>query len=351
LVDIGGNRHQERNFARKATPRGVESKAWFLGLTSALEVPLFGQMSEALPSFLAELPHLGLARFTGADALAFLQGQVSNDTRLLKQGQCLRAAYSSPQGRVLALIYLVPTDDGALAVLPRELIAPTLERLKKFVLRAKVSMEDVSASWMVAGAQGADALKRAGLDGASEESAYREQDGIGIARISHAGSRYFLLGSRERMAALPLSIASTETETSWRLADIESGLPQIYAATSEVFVAQMLNLDVLDGISFSKGCYTGQEIIARTQHLGRIKRRMSRFELPRGEWHIGQTIYLNDGRHGKITELAARNGNMEALAVLTLPAAEGESEESRAADEAVKARELALPYSLAVTNQ
>jgi folate-binding protein YgfZ len=107
-------------------------------------------------------------------------------------------------------------------------------------------------------------------------------------------------------------------EHDWRLADIRAGLPQIYAATSESFVAQMLNLDLLDGISFSKGCYTGQEIIARTQHLGRIKRRMLRLSLPHGEWLLGGTAELADGRSGRLIELASVDAGFEALAVVSL---------------------------------
>ncbi len=117
-------------------------------------------------------------------------------------------------------------------------------------------------------------------------------------------------------------------EQAWRLADIHAGLPQVYAATSEAFVAQMLNLDLLDGISFSKGCYTGQEIIARTQHLGRIKRRMFRLRLPAGEWSIGQALHLSDGRQGRLTEVIESDGRVEALAVLNVeptPPAAGEA--------------------------
>jgi folate-binding Fe-S cluster repair protein YgfZ len=111
----------------------------------------------------------------------------------------------------------------------------------------------------------------------------------------------------------------------------------------------MLNLDLLDGISFSKGCYTGQEIIARTQHLGRIKRRLHRLQLPEGDWSIGQAVRLSDGRQGKLTEVIESDGRIEALAVLTL---EGNS--SAAGDEsdaiAVQAGDLPLPYSLLGTH-
>ncbi len=116
----------------------------------------------------------------------------------------------------------------------------------------------------------------------------------------------------------------------------------------------MLNLDLLDGISFSKGCYTGQEIIARTQHLGRIKRRSLRVALPSGAWVLGQTVPLADGRSGRLIELAAVDAGFEALAVVSLERSEGEPA-STPGTEAIPGdgtparvgRELPLPYALA----
>ncbi len=119
-------------------------------------------------------------------------------------------------------------------------------------------------------------------------------------------------------------------------------MPQIYAATREMFVAQMLNLDLIDGISFTKGCFTGQEIIARTQHLGRIKRRMFRLRLPAGPWAIGQAVHLGDGRAGRLTEVVSAGEEFEALAVLSL---EASAPEADAPGDTVAARELPLPYS------
>ncbi len=107
----------------------------------------------------------------------------------------------------------------------------------------------------------------------------------------------------------------------------------------------MLNLDLVDGISFTKGCFTGQEIIARTQHLGRIKRRMFRLGLPPGAWRIGQTLRLADGRSGRLTELAESDAGIEALAVLNLAAAEPDGDDAEAA--VTTAVELALPYEFA----
>jgi folate-binding protein YgfZ len=282
-----------------------------------------------------QLPHLGVLRFTGPDAADFLQGQLSNDTRRLGQGHAVLAAYSSPQGRVLAVIYLLPHSQGVVGILPRELVGPTLERLRKFVLRAKVKIEDASATLGVAGLD-APALAARTLTPPAP-GRYAEHDGIGMAQVGR-DARFWLLASPERLAALALE---ADAGLHWRLADIDAGLPQVYAATTEAFVAQMLNLDRLDGISFTKGCYTGQEIIARTQHLGRIKRRMFHLRLADGEWQIGQAIRLDDGRHGRITELGRRGTDTEMLAVLNL---EGEPQDTAAP--AVSAQQVPLPYAL-----
>jgi hypothetical protein len=271
--------------------------------------------------------------------LTFLQGQISNDTQRLSENKPLFAAYSSAQGRVLALIYLLPHSSGVAAILPREILISTMERMRKFVLRAKVRIEDAGDSLVVAGR----------LDvGPAATEGYAERDGIGMASVGHDSSRQWVIAPASAIDDAAAAGPARGAETAWRLADIRAGLPQIYSATSETFVAQMLNLDLLDGISFTKGCYTGQEIIARTQHLGRIKRRLHRLQLPQGRWSIGQAIRLNDGRQGKLVEVIESQGRIEALAVLTLEGIAAAGEESDATT--VPAIELPLPYALLGTH-
>ena len=293
------------------------------------------------------LAYLGVLRFTGPDSLSFLQGQVSSDTRRLAEGRGLLAAHSSPQGRVLALMHLLPHSSGVIAILPRDLVLPTLEGLRKFVLRAKVKIEDAGEFLCVAGVHDARRLQSA-TDG------YTEKDGIGVAAVNADPGRRWVIGTAGKLAEHgldgdPSDVARTEhveqIEQAWRLADIRAGLPQIYLPTREAFIAQMLNLDLLDGISFTKGCYTGQEIIARTQHLGRIKRRLFRLLLPSGTWSIGQALRLSDGRHGRLTEVIESGGRAEALAVLSVEP--GATIGGDAPTEIlVDAAELPLPYKL-----
>jgi tRNA-modifying protein YgfZ len=292
-----------------------------------------------------DLTHLSLLRFAGADALAFLQGQVSNDTRRLADGFPLLAAYSSAQGRVVAVLHLLPHSSGVLAILPREIALPTLERIKKFVLRAKVKIEDVSEQYTVAGAYDASALEPGQMPAGG--AAYLERDAVAVARVADgaqsATPRYWVVRPREGDSAARGGPPEQHAELAWRLADIRAGMPQVFGAASEQFVAQMLNLDLLDAISFTKGCYTGQEIIARTQHLGRIKRRLSRLRLPPGSWSIGQPLRLADGRTGRLTDVVPVDAGYEALAVLSLDATAASDAETAPGD-TIFAEELPLPY-------
>jgi folate-binding protein YgfZ len=294
------------------------------------------------------LPYLGLLRFAGPDATTFLQGQLSNDTRRLSVPEPLLAALSTPQGRVVAVLRLLPHSSGVIALLPRELVLPTFERLRKFVLRTKVQIEDLSEQFVVVGLHGSAAAGDLAVADASH--GYLERDAIGIGRLDPRARRCWAVGRAADFEKHGIDCSAPPTpqvERDWRLADIRAGVPQIYAATHELYVAQMLNLDLIDGISFTKGCFTGQEIIARTQHLGRIKRRMFRLRLPAGTWAIGQALRLTDGRSGRLIELAAAGGGHEALAVLTIESGSPPDAADGASTTApVAAIELPLPYAL-----
>jgi tRNA-modifying protein YgfZ len=293
-----------------------------------------------------QLHHIGLLRFSGPDAGAFLQGQVSNDTRRLSSHEPLLAAFCTAQGRVISLLHLLPHSSGIIALLPRDVLLPTMQGLRKFVLRAKVDIADLSEQFSVIGQHGAEALRAARLPIPGDANGYVEEAGLGVGRVRDGSSRYWLIGPSASLAERGFAGGGRDAlsvERDWRLADIRAGLPQVYAPSRELFIPQMLNLDLIDGISFTKGCYTGQEIVARTQHLGRIKRRMFRLRLPHGNWAIGQALRLADGRAGRLTELAPDGEEFEALAVLTIEP--GAADGGLAPNEAVAARELPLPYS------
>lgn len=327
------------------------------------------------------LGDLGVLRFRGPDAVKFLQGQLSNDVDKLSAERSQLAGYHNPQGRVIALIRLVQwAADDVLAILPRELIATVTSRLTKFVLRAKVKITDESLGWRVAGlvaphsppqtsnggeasnadvsaafearsmswaaAQFASASATAAASGEVDSAAGQLEEGDGVVELPTASA--FMLpdvsGAQSRSGAtvvvrvgatparwlilspvdepVPLSGCGVGERDTWRLLDIADGFAQVYAATSEEFVAQMLNLDALGGIAFDKGCYTGQEVIARAHYRGRVKRRMQRF-FSRGVLKLaaGESGQLADGRTFKVVDaVRLANGRCEFLAVAPLVA-------------------------------
>jgi folate-binding protein YgfZ len=291
------------------------------------------------------LSELGVLRARGAEARAFLQGQLSNDLTRLGADNTLLAGYHNPQGRVIALLRLAQlAEDDLIAVLPRELIAPVAQRLTKFVLRSKVKLSDDSQAWQVYGIlAGADAP--AALTGAAASLA-RLGDALAL-RLSAEPARW--LGVSPAAAPAPPGLPAGDL-LAWQRSAIAAGEPQVYAATSEEFVAQMLNLDVLGAIALDKGCYTGQEVIARAHYRGRVKRRLQAFvSESAAQLARAQAGALYDGRSFKVVDaVQLPDGRCEFLAVapfLHEPGA-GEAPALPASPALLAARQLPLPYSL-----
>jgi folate-binding protein YgfZ len=250
----------------------------------------------------SDTPLFGAVRFTGPQARDFLQGQLSQDILLLSSERSLLASHNTPQGRVVAVLRLYQDRNGIVALLPATMVASLIERLRKYVLRTQVTIADASRD------------------------------------------------SPRFAAAMPAAGITTATANDWRLSEIRAGQPQIYPETTELFVAQMLNLDLIDGISFNKGCFTGQEVIARTHYRGRIKRRMQRFRtLEPAALAPGHAGRFADGRAFKAVETARLpDGRCEFLAVAPLAATEAVSDDdaAHAQTQALAVEALALPYAL-----
>ena len=294
------------------------------------------------------LADLGVLRIGGADALRFLQGQLSNDLTRLNSQHTLLAGYHTPQGRTIALLRLAArAEDELLALLPRELVTIVKDRLAKYVLRAKVTLADVSPEWHISALAPAEHLTSGTPAQLAPQALAAE-----LGRCTQLGARQYLCIGAAPARWLEIAAAEqTPSESSpsarqqWRLLDVRAGFTQVYAATSEHFVAQMLNLDALDAIAFDKGCYTGQEIIARAHYRGRVKRRAQRF---RSHEPLvlapGASGVLDDGRAFEVLESAQlADGRAEFLAVAALPGAEA-PEQAAAAHLQVEA--LELPYAL-----
>jgi tRNA-modifying protein YgfZ len=294
------------------------------------------------------LDSLGVLRARGPDVRKCLQGQLSNDMSRLTPERALLAGYHNVQGRVIALLRLIEiSDDDFIALLPRELVTAVSTRLGKFILRAKVKLSDDTSAWQVLGvlaAPGADPAGDPHTGLLPPTSGVRREAGSLMVRIGESPPRLLMVRPADSPA---LGDYAPLEPRDWQLAAIAAGEPQVYAATSEEFVSQMLNLDLLEGISFEKGCYTGQEVIARAHFRGRVKRRMQRFVSEQSAALApGDSARLADGRPLTVVEAAQQaDGRCEFLAVTALTAeAEGVAEVSGA--RALAALQLPLPYAL-----
>ena len=233
-------------------------------------------------SWWCPLPDLGLVVFEGADAAAFLQGQLSSDVAALAPGRGQWTSYNSPKGRVLANAWLwrSPGGERFQALVAADLAELVAKRLAMFVLRAKLRVVDATGAHRLFGIGGSDpAAVAASSLGAAP--APRHAGGASRAAaelVTLPDGRIVVIASEpaaEFVAdALAASAGPPPPAARWAAADIAAGVPWITAATSDAFVLQMLNLDALDAVSFQKGCYPGQEVVARTRYLGRLKERM-----------------------------------------------------------------------------
>jgi folate-binding protein YgfZ len=295
---------------------------------------------------------LGVLRARGTDVVQFLQGQLSNDVSRLGPAVSLLAGYHNPQGRVLALLRLVHlADDDLLMILPRELVASLASRLSKFILRARVRLADESTERRITPA--VSALNSTAPPAHALPTTLGAVTRTAETRVVCVGetpARWLVVSPAGTPAPLPAGCIPAEPR-SWQRLQIAAGLPQVYTATCGEFVAQMLNLDVLGAIAFDKGCYTGQEVVARAHYRGRVKRRMQRFvtRAPQA-LNAGDSGALPDGRSLRVVEaVSLADGRCEFLAVAPLSAAENANAELAHASPVptvVEADALPLPYPL-----
>jgi hypothetical protein len=225
-------------------------------------------MSQTLQG-VASLPHLGVIRVQGEDAARFLQGQLTQDFALLGTGEARLAAFCNAKGRMLAsFIGFKRTADDILLVCSRDILPATLKRLSMFVLRAKARLTDATTEWAVYGLAG-DAVP-APARGAAPWTLLADGD----ARIT---SLYPADGQSRALWVGPASAgapAGPQLDAApWAWSEVRSGIATITAPVVEAFVPQMLNYESVGGVNFKKGCYPGQEVVARSQFRGTLKRR------------------------------------------------------------------------------
>lgn len=255
------------------------------------------------------LPTCAAVAVTGRDARAFLQGQLTNDLLGLERHPGMLAAYCNRQGRVLATLRLAADPEGVLIVLHRRLAATLIGQISQYVLRADVRLTDRSDRISVAG------LMETGPD---SHGLQVSAAAAGLTRMVASSRRMLLAGAPDALDAALASVARG-TAADWDRLCIADGEPLVQPETAALWLPQMLNLDLLGAVSFSKGCYVGQEIVARAQHLARIKRRMLRYVgPPHASLQPGHALFSGDSLAAQVVAAGSDAATTQCLAVVEL---------------------------------
>jgi folate-binding protein YgfZ len=304
----------------------------------------------------ADLEHLGIITAHGSDTADFLQSQLSNDIGKVDAGHHQLNAFCTPKGRILGLMRVFRRDGDWCLRLPLDTIEAVIKRLRMYVLRADVTLEDASDNFIRIGVSGEDAVDAlrtiAGNVPAEPGEVVRAGD-LTLLRVSGRLPRFevyaeSLDAARSLWDSLNVSGAPVG-ESCWRMLEILAGIPSVFATTAEAFVPQMTNLQLVDGVSFKKGCYPGQEIVARMQYLGTLKRRMYLGKLDTDESPApGDELFpagSSEQPVGRIVDAQPHpDGGQVALAVLQIKHAEADDAFLGNAEGIPFAR-LALPYA------
>ena len=302
-------------------------------------------MTQALQGHLS-LQHLGVIRAEGADAASFLQGQLSHDVQLLPVGQARLAAFLSAKGRMQAsFIVIKRSAEEFWLITSRDVLPATLKRLSMFVLRAKCKLSDATEAVQLLGLAG-DAVPAEARELAPWQVLALED--ASIVRLYAAEGESRALLAAPAASALPAQITGSPTITAaaWQLSIVQAGVPLITAPVVDAFVPQMLNFESVDGVSFKKGCYPGQEVVARSQFRGTLKRRMYRLASA-AQPEPGQEVFAaNDDSQpvGTVVQSAASASGFEALVSMQIAAASAPLHLGSSTGAALQL--LSLPYAL-----
>jgi len=281
-------------------------------------------------SVICDTSHLGIIKVSGEDTSTFLQGQFSNDINLLSETNSQLNSYNSAKGRMFASFRLFQKNEDYLLLLPREIIEPIIKRLRMFVMRSKVVLDDLSDNWKSIGLSGPAINKE--LTQVPENIDGVVHDGlVSFIHIPGVNTRVLIVGPNDEIDKITNELNKKLTPTDanhWKRLDIHAGLPNIYSTTQESFVAQMVNLPLVNGVSFTKGCYPGQEVVARMHYLGKLKKRMYRIIIEDNTTPTpGENLYLGDNENsqsiGEIVDAQPNNtAGIDALAVIQVNAIE-----------------------------
>ena len=305
-----------------------------------------------------DLSHYGLIAAYGEDTVNFLQGQFTNDIAQVDETHSQLSSYCTPKGRMLTNFRIFKQGETLYLSLPQPLLEPVLNRLRMFVMRSKVTLEDASDALMRFGFNGPDADKqlKAITDSIPENVNDSVQcDDCSIVRTHGIDPRFEIYGQLDAITKLWQSLDVNATAVGshiWQLLNIQAGIPVIVPETVEAFVPQMTNMGLIDGINFKKGCYTGQEIVARMHYLGKLKKQMYRISVETNEApKAGDKIFAENSTAGTGTGVVVSaemnaDGKFEALAVIQIADANNQTLKLHDASGPV-VEILELPYAFA----
>lgn len=291
---------------------------------------------------LRPLDSTGIIRVTGRDARDFLHAQLTRDIEGLGADIAPLAGWCDARGRVLAIARVVAADDAYLLLVPRDSLEMLITKLSMYILRAEVRLrEDEALEIAALIGPSANWRREQGFQTNGETNAVQWRQNT--ACVDLGGELAYLVGPGAELEALTSGL-DTATESKAVLAEIALGLPTLTSATTGHYIPQMLNLDRLDAVSFDKGCYPGQEIVARAHHLGTVKRRMRRFQTDAAEPPPTAAALVDAGGDtvGEVVRSAATETGAEFLAVVRLEALSGPV--YLAAHPDIPLRERSLPY-------
>jgi hypothetical protein len=279
-------------------------------------------------AFFCTLSHEGVLAVRGSDASKFLQGQLTCNLNYLSDTQASLGARCTQKGRMQSSFRILLEGDGCLLAMATGLLEPQLADLKKYAVFSKSRLTDESAAWVRFGLGQADAaLSALGLELPPQTDAVVRANGLIAIRVSADRAELWAAADQAETLRGQLSAHLAESDLNqWLLGQVRAGIGQVMPSTRELFIPQMLNLQAVGGVSFKKGCYTGQEIVARMQYLGKLKRRLYRLQLDATELPEPGTPLFSPTHGSSIGEvvIAARaEQQIELLAVLQAEAAEG----------------------------
>ncbi|HUP96856.1 MAG TPA: folate-binding protein [Usitatibacter sp.] len=273
-------------------------------------------------TIVADLPHNALIEVSGDDATAFLHAQFTNDVQALEEDGTQWNGWCSAKGRLLATFLLVRRPGGYLLVLPAEIAAAFTKRLGMFVLRSKVKIRDASSDYARIGIAGTQAATIVQRHWGRAPAALRSTEKDAAVVTALAADRFIAFVPQSGAPAILEAFGREATRAgadAWEWLQIRSGVPTIVTATQDAFVPQMANFELVGGVSFKKGCYPGQEIVARTQYRGILKRRMALAHVDGPAPSAGQSVYskeFGDQAAGQVVNAApSPEGGSDVLVV------------------------------------